>query len=328
MTTPVSGPAEAINRPSTSVAWLPHFLVVAQEGGCAGKALVGRHQPAAKSASRSSPEPAASGPGDFHRPPLPGLIPTCRATRCRTTTRAGSAALGAGRCVIHRGVRRPRSPPITPDAGHRDCVDAVANSIKNVKVSMAVAGAHLRRISAPRRQPRHDSAFRAGWRHTPPMIELRSAVHRRRRIQRRRLHQPEFDAALAAAEAATRLTLTRTHELVNDAQRILFHGHAVPPGITSVSVVASQQRHCHLEWSARLREHRRAPDMGWYVARRVAVMVPARGTAGIYGIVCRPVTCRAGGRPLRGGRKAAFALPPRRSARAICAILWRNFCTV
>lgn len=81
------------------------------------------------------------------------------------------------------------------------------------------------------------------------MIEFRSAVHRRRRIQRRRLHQPGIRRG--AGRRRSRPTLTESHELVNDAQRILFHDMPVVPLWDYISVVgwSSQVSNVTVTWN-------------------------------------------------------------------------------
>lgn len=139
------------------------------------------------------------------------------------------------------------------DAGHRDWVDAVANSIKNVLGIDAVA-APQPTFAGFRTQITNraiDSAFRAGWRGDyPSMIEFLAPLFTAGAGSNDVGYiNPEFDAALAAAEAAP--TLTESHELVNDAQRILFHDMPVVPLWDYISVVgwSSQVSNVTVTWN-------------------------------------------------------------------------------
>src|SRR5262249_46497007 len=93
------------------------------------------------------------------------------------------------------------------------------------------------------------------------------------------------------------------------ADPVARHGRYPPLGLHQRGglVAAGQQRHGHLERAARLREHRqglRRAELGWYIARRIAVMVPVflGATLLIYGMVFLlpgdPLTAIAGDRPL------------------------------
>lgn len=147
------------------------------------------------------------------------------------------------------------------DAGHRDWVDAVANSIKNVLGIDAVA-APQPTFAGFRTQITNraiDSAFRAGWRGDyPSMIEFRSAVHRRRRIQRRRLHQPGIRRGAGRRRSRPHVNRIPRAGQRRAANPVSRHASCAALGLHQCRrmVVASQQRHRHLEWSARLREHR------------------------------------------------------------------------
>lgn len=139
------------------------------------------------------------------------------------------------------------------DAGHRDWVDAVANSIKNVLGIDAVA-APQPTFAGFRTQITNraiDSAFRAGWQGDyPSMIEFLAPLFTAGAGSNDVGYiNPEFDAALAAAEAAP--TLTESHELVNDAQRILFHDMPVVPLWDYISVVgwSSQVSNVTVTWN-------------------------------------------------------------------------------
>ena len=119
------------------------------------------------------------------------------------------------------------------DAGHQEWVDAVANSIKNV-LGIDAVGAPQPTFAGFRTQITNRTiatAFRAGWQGDfPSMLEFpRPAVRHRRGRQRRRLFQPGFDAAMAAAEAAP--TLPQSYALANAATANPVAGHARCPAV-------------------------------------------------------------------------------------------------
>ncbi|BBZ47003.1 peptide ABC transporter substrate-binding protein [Mycobacterium parmense] len=111
------------------------------------------------------------------------------------------------------------------DAGHREWVDAVANSIKNV-LGVEAAGAPQPTFAGFRTQITDHTiatAFRAGWQGDYPSLTefLAPLFATGAGSNDVGYSNPQFDAALAAAEAAP--TLRRAGELANDAQRILLH---------------------------------------------------------------------------------------------------------
>jgi len=125
------------------------------------------------------------------------------------------------------------------DAGHREWVDAVANSIKNV-LGIDAAGAPQPTFAGFRTQITNrtiDTAFRAGWQGDyPSMIEFLGPLFATGAGSNDvGYSSAEFDAALAAAEAAP--DLRRADELANDAQRILLHDMPVVPLWDYISVV-------------------------------------------------------------------------------------------
>lgn len=148
------------------------------------------------------------------------------------------------------------------DAGHRDWVDAVANSIKNVLGIDAVA-APQPTFAGFRTQITNraiDSAFRAGWRGDyPSMIEFLAPLFTAgagsndvgyikpgiRRGAGRRRSRPHVNRIPRAGQRRAANPVSR-------------HASCAALGLHQCRrmVVASQQRHRHLEWSARLREHR------------------------------------------------------------------------
>ena len=125
------------------------------------------------------------------------------------------------------------------DSGHQEWVDAVANSIKNV-LGIDAVGAPQPTFAGFRTQITNrtiDTAFRAGWiGDYPSMIEFLAPLYATGAGSNDvGYSSPEFDASLAAAEAAPNL-----HEadvLVNVAQRILLHDMPAVPLWYYISVV-------------------------------------------------------------------------------------------
>ena len=125
------------------------------------------------------------------------------------------------------------------DAGHREWVDAVANSIKNV-LGIDAVGAPQPTFAGFRTQIVNrtiQTAFRAGWQGDyPSMLNflgplfLTGAGSNDVGYSNR-----EFDAALVAAETAP--TLQQSDMLANNAQRILLHDMPVVPLWDNISVV-------------------------------------------------------------------------------------------
>jgi oligopeptide transport system substrate-binding protein len=125
------------------------------------------------------------------------------------------------------------------DAGHRDWVDAVANSIKNT-LGIDVVGAPQPTFAGFRTQITNrtiDSAFRAGWQGDyPSMIEFLAPLFATGAGSNDVGYSSrEFDAAIAAAEAAP--NLQQADVLANDAQRILVRDMPVVPLWDYISAV-------------------------------------------------------------------------------------------
>ncbi|MFV0495750.1 peptide ABC transporter substrate-binding protein [Mycobacterium sp.] len=125
------------------------------------------------------------------------------------------------------------------DSGHREWVDAVANSIKNVLGIDAVA-APQPTFAGFRTQITNrtiGSAFRAGWQGDyPSIIEFLAPLFTTGAGSNDvGYSNPEFDAAIATAEAAP--DLARADALANAAQRILLHDMPVVPLWDRISVV-------------------------------------------------------------------------------------------
>ncbi|WP_204801416.1 peptide ABC transporter substrate-binding protein [Mycobacterium riyadhense] len=125
------------------------------------------------------------------------------------------------------------------DSGHQEWVDAVANSIKNV-LGIDAAGAPQPTFAGLRTQITNrtiDTAFRSGWQGDyPSMIEFLAPLYTTGAGSNDVGYSSrEFDAALAAAEAAP--NLREADALANVAQRILLHDMPVVPLWDYVSVV-------------------------------------------------------------------------------------------
>ncbi|OBA84627.1 ABC transporter substrate-binding protein [Mycobacterium sp. 1164966.3] len=139
------------------------------------------------------------------------------------------------------------------DSGHQEWVDAVANSIKNV-LGIDAFGAPQPTFAGFRTQITNrtiDTAFRAGWiGDYPSMIEFLSPLYGTGSGSNDvGYSSPEFDAALARAEAAP--SLPEADVLVNVAQRILLHDMPAVPLWYYISVVgwSSAVRSVTVSWN-------------------------------------------------------------------------------
>lgn len=139
------------------------------------------------------------------------------------------------------------------DAGNQEWVDAVANSIKNV-LGIDAAGAPQPTFAGFRTQITNHSiatAFRAAWQGDyPSMIEFLAPLFATGAGSNDvGYSNPEFDAALAAAEAAP--TLPQSNAMTNDAQRILFHDMPVVELWDNVGVVgwSTQVKSVGVAWN-------------------------------------------------------------------------------
>ncbi|UXA06873.1 ABC transporter substrate-binding protein [Mycobacterium sp. SMC-2] len=117
------------------------------------------------------------------------------------------------------------------DSGHQEWVDAVANSIKNV-LGIDAVGAPQPTFAGFRTQITNrtiQTAFRAGWiGDYPSMIEFLAPLYATGAGSNDVGYSSrEFDAALAAAEAAP--NLQQADVLVNEAQRILLRDMPAVP---------------------------------------------------------------------------------------------------
>ncbi len=125
------------------------------------------------------------------------------------------------------------------DAGNQEWVDAVANSIKNV-LGIDAVGAPQPTFAGFRTQITNHTiatAFRAAWQGDyPSMIEFLAPLFATGAGSNDVGYaNPEFDAALVAAEAAP--TIAQSDALANAAQRILFHDMPVVPLWDNIGVV-------------------------------------------------------------------------------------------
>ena len=139
------------------------------------------------------------------------------------------------------------------DSGHQEWVDAVANSIKNV-LGIDAAGAPHPTFAGYRTlitNRKIDTAFRAGWiGDYPSMIEFLAPLYATGAGSNDvGYSSPEFDAALAAAEAAP--SLPDADVLANAAQRILLHDMPAVPLWYYIAVVgwSSSVRGVTVTWN-------------------------------------------------------------------------------
>ena len=139
------------------------------------------------------------------------------------------------------------------DAGNQEWVDAVANSIKNV-LGIDAVGAPQPTFAGFRTQITNHTiatAFRAAWLGDyPSMIEFLAPLFGTGAGSNDVGYaNPEFDAALATAEAAP--TIQQSNALANSAQRILFHDMPVVPLWDNISVVgwSTEVKNVHVTWN-------------------------------------------------------------------------------
>lgn len=125
------------------------------------------------------------------------------------------------------------------DSGHQEWVDAVANSIKNVLGIDAVGAPHPTFAGFRTQITNHtiDTAFRAGWiGDYPSMIEFLAPLYATGAGSNDVGYSSrEFDAGLAAAEAAP--NLQQADVRVNEAQRILLRDMPAVPLWYYIAVV-------------------------------------------------------------------------------------------
>lgn len=139
------------------------------------------------------------------------------------------------------------------DTGNQEWVDAVANSIKNV-LGIDAVGAPQPTFAGFRTQITNHTiatAFRAAWQGDyPSMIEFLAPLFATGAGSNDVGYtSPEFDAALAAAEAAP--TIRQSDALTNSAQRILFHDMPVVPLWDNIGVVgwSTEVHDVHVAWN-------------------------------------------------------------------------------
>jgi len=242
-----AGPA-AVNQTLDTPLWLPHF------GG-----EEGRLRRLALSAAINRPQicrqifvGTRSPASDFTARSLPGFDPHLPGNDALdfNPDRARKLWAQADRVSAWRG---RYAIAYNADAGHREWVDAVANSIKNV-LGIDAAGAPQPTFAGFRTQITNrtiGSAFRAGWQGDyPSMIEFLAPLFATGAGSNDvGYSSARFDAALAAAEAAP--DLRRADALANDAQRILLHDMPVVPLWDYIGVVgwSSQVRGVAVTWN-------------------------------------------------------------------------------
>jgi oligopeptide transport system substrate-binding protein len=139
------------------------------------------------------------------------------------------------------------------DGGHREWVDAVANSIKNV-LGIDAVGAPQPTFAGFRSQVAGRTiatAFRAGWMGDyPSMLNFLAPLFATGAGSNDiGYSNREFDAALLAVEAAP--TLQESYALANDAQRILLHDMPVVPLWSYIDAVgwSAQVHNVTVSWN-------------------------------------------------------------------------------
>ena len=139
------------------------------------------------------------------------------------------------------------------DAGNQEWVDAVANSIKNV-LGIDAAGAPQPTFAGFRTQITNhtiSTAFRAAWQGDyPSMIEFLAPLFATGAGSNDvGYSNPDFDAALAGAEAAP--NLRESDALANAAQRFLLHDMPVVPLWDNIGVVgwSTQVKNVGVTWN-------------------------------------------------------------------------------
>jgi oligopeptide transport system substrate-binding protein len=139
------------------------------------------------------------------------------------------------------------------DAGNQEWVDAVANSVKNV-LGIDAVGAPQPTFAGFRTQITNhtiSTAFRAAWQGDyPSMIEFLAPLFATGAGSNDvGYSNPEFDAALAAAEAAP--NLRESDALANAAQRFLVHDMPVVPLWDNIGVVgwSAEVKNVHVTWN-------------------------------------------------------------------------------
>jgi oligopeptide transport system substrate-binding protein len=139
------------------------------------------------------------------------------------------------------------------DAGNQEWVDAVANSVKNV-LGIDAVGAPQPTFAGFRTQITNhtiSTAFRAAWQGDyPSMIEFLAPLFATGAGSNDvGYSNPEFDAALAAAEAAP--NLQESDVLANAAQRFLMHDMPVVPLWDNIGVVgwSAEVKNVRVTWN-------------------------------------------------------------------------------
>jgi oligopeptide transport system substrate-binding protein len=139
------------------------------------------------------------------------------------------------------------------DAGNQEWVDGVANSIKNV-LGIDAVGTPQPTFAGFRTQITNhtiSTAFRAAWQGDyPSMIEFLAPLFATGAGSNDvGYSNPDFDAAMAAAEAAP--NLRESDALANAAQRFLLHDMPVVPLWDNIGVVgwSAQVKNVGVTWN-------------------------------------------------------------------------------
>ena len=243
---------------------------------------------------------------DFTARSLPGFDPNIPGNdaldfnpeRARNSGRRPTRSRpGAGVC--HRLQRRQRPSGVGRRGGQQHQERAGHRRRRR-------AAAHLRRIPHPDHRPhdRHRVPRRLDRRLPVDDRVPRPALRHRGGIQRRRLLEPEFDAALATAEAAP--ACPRPTSQVNVAQRILLRDMPAVPlwyYITCWVVVGQVATSRSPGTGCPTTRTSGRADMGWYVARgsRHGPGFPRRHAADLHDgfpAARDPLAAIAGDRPV------------------------------
>jgi len=199
------------------------------------------------------------------RNPNQSTWPTIR----RTSSGPGTPAGGPGADAISNELAITDSPYTPKAGGHQEWIDGGANSIKNVLgigCGRCARSPPFGRLSATQITPRTLTPLfpRWAWRgHIPRrcfVLKNRCSLTGRAADRRRFYSQPDFDAAIARAEACAQPSRKSLIELRNAPQRILFwrnmpSGPAVGTPFSRGPSIARRSSDVTLAWNgARLRE--------------------------------------------------------------------------
>ncbi|MGH3562343.1 MAG: peptide ABC transporter substrate-binding protein, partial [Mycobacterium sp.] len=229
----VTGPA-AVSQTLDTPLWLEHFR--GEEGRLRRLALsaaINRPQ-ICRQIFSGTRTPAR----EFTAPSLPGFDPDITGNEALNFDPAAARRLWAQADAISAWTGR-YAIAYNADFGHREWVDAVANSIKNV-LTIDAGGAPQPTFAGFRTQITNrtiTTAFRAGWQGDyPSMLEFLAPLFATGAgANDVGYANPAFDAAVASAEAAP--SLSKSYALTNAAQRILLHDMPAVPLWYLINVV-------------------------------------------------------------------------------------------